>query len=179
MKTILNRTAALIVAAIFAFSLLQIPVELAYGDTVGENDQTGEIESQIADQFSDPSNDPFDYTQRSAKNKAVRAAGHLPEAFDLRDVNGESYVTHVKLQDPFGNCWGFAAISAAETSILGDPDNITSLSADTMDLSEKHLSYFAATPIDDPENPQNGEGVIGGDDVSEGRRILPVQILYW
>ena len=132
-----------------------------------QNAQSDKIASQIAEQFADPSNDPFDYTQESAKKKAVKAAKDLPEAFDLRNVDGKNYVTPVKLQHPFGSCWGFAAITAAETSILGDPENLTSLTADTMNLSEKHLVYFAASPLEDPTNPQNGEGILGGKEASK------------
>ncbi|MDO4859564.1 MAG: lectin like domain-containing protein [Bacillota bacterium] len=176
MKKKANRFTALIVAALFAIACIPEPAQPAYGLAAGGDDQStqsvqsdksDEIALQIAEQFADPSNDPFDYTQESAKKEAVRAGEDLPEAFDLRDVDGRNYVTPVKLQHPFGSCWGFAAISAAETSILGDPENLTSLTADTMDLSEKHLVYFAATPIDDPANPQNGEGMLGGKDASE------------
>ena len=50
----------------------------------------------------------------------------IPEQFDLRsvDTNGDGigdrcFVTPVRFQNPFGTCWGFAAIAAAEISILG------------------------------------------------------------
>ena len=161
---------ALIVTAVCVVTCMLAPAYPVYGagaDEDARNTKSDEIASEIADQFADPSNDLFDYTQKSAKRKAVRAAKDLPETFDLRNVDGKSYVTSVKNQYPFGSCWGFAAIAAAETSILGDPENLTSLTADTMDLSEKHLVYFAATPIDDPANPQNGEGGLGGKTASE------------
>ena len=179
MKKKTNKFVALIVAAVFAVTYMPASAQLAYGAEAGEDvqgsqsaqgtqsAQSDQIASQIADQFADPSSDPFDYTQETAKKEAIRAAEDLPESFDLRDVDGKSYVTPVKLQHPFGSCWGFAAITAAETSILGDPENLTSLTADTMNLSEKHLVYFAATPIDDPANPQNGEGIWGGKDASQ------------
>lgn len=96
----------------------------------------------------------------------MTADREYPARFDLRDVDGRSYVTPVKLQNPFGNCWGFAAITAAETSILGNDDLRGDYVADArkeagiqMDLSEKQISYFARTPLNDPSNPQNGEGV--------------------
>ena len=167
MRKGITRIAAVTLAAVLTVSLTRISVVPVFGATGDKRDQSDEIIAEIADQFADPSNDPFDFTQKSARKKLVSNAKGLPAVFDLRDVGGESYVTHVKLQNPFGNCWGFAAVSAAETSILGDSDHITSLTSDTMDLSEKHLSFFAATPIDDPDNPQNGEGVIGGSDVSD------------
>ena len=133
-----NKFIALIITAVCVVTSMLAPAHLVYGAGAEEgarNTKSDEIASEIADQFSDPSNDPFDYTQKSAKRKAVRAAKDLPETFDLRNVDGKSYVTSVKNQYPFGSCWGFAAIAAAETSILGDPENLTSLTADTMDLS--------------------------------------------
>ncbi len=90
-------------------------------------------------------------TNASLKN----AAKDYPDAFDLRNVDGKSYITPVKIQNPYGTCWGFAAIASAESSILAsglaDPE--------TLDLSEKHLAYFSTSYIDDPDNPQNGEGI--------------------
>lgn len=104
------------------------------------------------------------------KGKALKAleeeAKSYPDDFDLRSVDTDgdnkgdtSYVTPVKVQNPFGTCWGFAAIAAAESSLLS-----SGLAAkegydvNTLDLSEKQLAYFANTYIDDPDDPQYGEG---------------------
>ena len=158
--------------------------EAAAGDpseTVDEFPEQSETIAEIAEQISDPENDPFDYTTEDARAEAVAAAADTyPDAFDLRDVDGVSYVTPVKLQHPYGDCWGFAAIAAAETSILGDDALRGDYTADArrepgkiqMDLSEKHLSYFAGVPINDPDNTQNGEGdspitTEGKDEVAE------------
>ena len=89
----------------------------------------------------------------------------IPEAFDLRNVDtdgdGEGdrcYVTPIRFQNPFGTCWGFAAIAAAETSILGNNLKDDKDAWKTLDLSEKQLAYFTNVPLNEPDNPQNGEG---------------------
>lgn len=70
---------------------------------------------------------------------------------------------------------GIAAVAAAESSILSDRNlnngkystsldqrytksGIGSDGKPVIDLSEKQISYFVNTYIDDPDSPQNGEG---------------------
>jgi len=93
------------------------------------------------------------------------AEAEIPTAFDLRNVDTDGdgvgdrcYVTPVKEQAPFGTCWGFAAIAAAEISILGSIYDYNPDAWKTLDLSEKQLVYFSHVALDDPDNPQNGEG---------------------
>lgn len=87
------------------------------------------------------------------------AGTNLPTSFDLRNVDGRCYVTPVKFQNPFGTCWGFAAMSAAETSVLGSHLADDPYAYKTLDFSEKQLAYFAQSHIEDPASSQNGEGV--------------------
>ena len=95
------------------------------------------------------------------ENSAGAADGEMPSKYDLRDVEvkGSGIVPPIRLQNPFGTCWSFGAIAAAETSILGSglaqEDGYT---AETFNLSEKHLAYFTFSSLDDPEDPQKGEG---------------------
>ena len=74
MKKKAIRFTALIVVALFAVTCIPAPVEMVYGAAAAEGDQStrsDKIVLQIAEQFADPSNDPFDYTQESAKKKAA------------------------------------------------------------------------------------------------------------
>ena len=101
----------------------------------------------------------------------------LPESFDLRSVDTDGdgigdrcYVTPVRFQNPFGTCWGFAAIAAAEISILGSVMNHDKDAWKTLDLSEKQLAYFTNVPLNDPDNPQNGEGITP-DDITDADQV--------
>lgn len=77
-------------------------------------------------------------------------------------------MTPVKPQNPWGSCWGFASIAASETSILSELG--TTYDQMPLDLSERHLAWFAVTPR--PENefdPQAGEGLIATDNEGSNR----------
>ena len=127
----------------------------ASAETAGVPSGTGqeyEAIKEIGEQIQDPANDPFAFTVENESEE------NYPKSYDLRD---KGIVTPVKFQNPFGTCWGFAAIAAAETSILGskDPKVVGDYTKDTLDLSEKHLVYFVNKAISDRSNSQYGEGI--------------------
>lgn len=97
---------------------------------------------------------PYSYTSSDA---SLLAESNLPSKFDLRDQNR---VTSVKLQNPWGTCWGFSIIAASETSVLSAyAENGTEIDPLKLDLSERQLAYFAYTAIpESTSKSQAGEG---------------------
>ncbi len=84
----------------------------------------------------------------------------LPSKYDQRD---KGIVTPVKYQNPWGTCWSFGSTGAAETSILTLLGTTVSGYKQTygeeLDLSERHLAWFALHPVTDAEtDTQIGEG---------------------
>ena len=108
----------------------------------------------------------FDFASDAPRAGLLAQADDYPSQFDLRSVDTDGdgigdrcYVTPVKLQNPFGDCWGFAAVAAAETSILGSLMSDDADAYQTLDLSEKQLAYFSHTYLSRAVHPQDGEGV--------------------
>ena len=101
-----------------------------------------------------------------------------PSSFDLRHIDTDSdgeyenYVTGVKFQRPFGSCWSFGSIAAAETSILYDLGQQAIVDGeDAIDLSEHHTAWYMYTPIPQTHE-QGGEGLISMvDGVNENQSL--------
>ena len=79
----------------------------------------------------------------------------LPSSFDQRDLG---IVTPPKFQNPWGSCWAFGGIGAAETAILTLLG--TTWEESGLDLSERHTAFFGNDYIREDVWPtQAGEGI--------------------
>ncbi|HAM15829.1 MAG TPA: hypothetical protein DCP91_08240 [Eggerthellaceae bacterium] len=88
---------------------------------------------------------------------ALTAQAALPSKYDLRS---DGLVTPVKSQSPWQTCWAFAGIAAAETSMLSATGSKYDKQTNDVDLSERHLAYFALHPVTEVDDPaQAGEGM--------------------
>ena len=97
----------------------------------------------------------------AAKDTHILGGDEFPVRFDLREYG---VVTPVKYQNPWGTCWSFGGIAAAETSILTTLgmtcEEYEKATGAPFDLSEKHLAWFASRPITaQTEESQVGEGL--------------------
>ena len=139
-------------------------------------------EDADSDQAFDVLDNPTDYISDDEKQQVLEGGTGLPASFDLRNVDTDGdgigdrcYVTPVRSQYPFGTCWGFASMSAAETSILSRVLNADPDAWKTLNLSEKQLIFFANVFLDDPDSSQYGEGRYGVNE-EDPRELTPDDI---
>ncbi|WP_392486271.1 C1 family peptidase [Haloimpatiens sp. FM7315] len=78
--------------------------------------------------------------------KATETPLNLPSRYDLRNVEGKSYVTPARNQGRAGSCWAFAAMASLESAIMkkngGVPiekEEDKHKGIDFIDLSEDHM----------------------------------------
>ena len=86
----------------------------------------------------------IDFTYYGYKGNDDPSVG-LPKAFSQID---RGIVTNVKDQSPWGTCWSFSGIGAAETAVLTALN--TTFAQNKVDFSEKHLAWFASHPVPVP-----------------------------
>ena len=132
---------------------------LSYAEEKADDDVLTHQEELFLENLGDSvqiGNAAFDFQNDEQVKNAV--SEDMPPILDLRDFD---LVTPVKFQNPFGSCWGFGAIAAAETSLISSGlASEDGYDKDTLNLSEKHLVYFLTQPISDKSDPQYGEGLV-------------------
>lgn len=102
--------------------------------------------------------------EASNRTSVFRKEGTIPTKYDARNFNN---VTPVKNQNPFGTCWAFAMVNAAESSVLAnglyDSGKYTSKedAAKNYNLSERATAYnfFHREGLNDPKKNTLGDYV--------------------
>ena len=171
----LKRGLSASLSVVLAATLAGVAPAAAFASEQDEADRWAEaIEEQLADQsiqtyaysenaiaLADDSGsstttlDPTDWYSLLDPNK--KNSGILDASGKMYTATSDSVVTPVKLQNPWGTCWGFSIIAACETSILSE----TGGTAGDLDLSELQLIgsvYKEGGVPESVSSSQAGEG---------------------
>ncbi|MDD3895278.1 MAG: C1 family peptidase, partial [Syntrophomonadaceae bacterium] len=100
----------------------------------------------------------FCFLMISALSGAAGARDYeLPSSYDLRDINGRSYVGEVRDQGHCGSCYAFAVMAAAE-STWNLSHNL--YNGQAIDMSEAFM-VWSLSPLYDDMEVCNGGSTMG------------------
>jgi len=151
-RTKMKTACSVVTSAVLALSLALTPGGAAMAEEVLVDDA---VANDAATDEGVPEWAVDDGADEGEAELTVQAA--LPSKYDLRS---DGLVTPVKCQSPWGACWAFAGIAAAETSMLSATGFKYDKQTNDVDLSERHLAYFALHPVTEVDDPaQAGEGM--------------------
>ena len=137
------------------------------GKLKAEENETGVIiyPEEIETDTDDPFNDGYINMDDNAVEDGIQNENEenfgYPASYDART---DGIVTGVKNQGMYSTCWAFAALSAAETSMIKQGYADYNKKKDTPNYSEYHLAYFeyhsdsALDPIGGLKGDSNGVG---------------------
>lgn len=102
--------------------------------------------------YVDENGDAIDLDSSPRSRFFSKKAVNVPSAYDLRMEDG---VTPIKDQGVTGSCWAFAAIKSLESNQIIKKQQ----TADSIDLSESHLSWYTYHPSFIADDLLYGEGI--------------------